>query len=556
MLDQLRSTLGGVSRQYPLLGLALTSHENTRALPLTFRDRPFLVELYTELPDIESVCIRKAVQTGMSELLILLALYVAGWQGRICAYVLPSYNVRNRFVQQRVNPVLQRVPDYRARVPGGDLAKDKAGAGNLQLKRFGAGAVLFLGSNTPADFVEFSADVLVIDEYDRCDPTHLSLARDRLRASPNPQMVRLGNPTMPRVGVSRLYDASDGRRWFHRCGHCRNWQPLDWFTSVVRRADDGSWVVRDRERYIGALHGGPDIRPACRRCDKPFERGVLAGAWVAERPGHGERGYWMSRLDDLGERLIGLFAEWIAAQGDRTAVAAFYKSVLGIPHEESGARVTVEMLDDCTRGEDMDYVGGERYEPVLVTAGVDVGAVLNMTVSAIREGEDGEQEREAVFVGAFRAFEEVRDAIERYRVDVCVIDERPEVRKAQELRDHFTEAGTCMVWLCRFHPTPRAGAQKYGMRHDYQAQIVTVDRTAAFDADFDDIIEHRRTFPADVFSVLGWSGQMRAPVRVLDEKKGRIIWTKTDAPDHYRLSGVYDRIALDVADLGGSYSSL
>jgi len=556
MLDQLRATVSGLSAEYPLIEMGMVHHENTRGVALTFRDRPFLVELYTEMHEVPRAVFRKAVQTGISELLIQLALYHSGWEGRICAYVLPTYNIRNRFVQQRVNTLLQRVPAYRARTPGGDLAKDKAGAGNLALKRFGAGAMMFLSSKTATDFVEFSADTLIIDEYDKCAPDHLPLARDRLRASDKPQMIRLGNPTMPRVGVSKLYDASDQRRWFHRCDHCRAWQPIDWFLNLVQRDDEGKWIPRDLERFQGALHGGPDIRPVCRSCDRPYERGVEMGAWVAACPDVEERGYWLSRLDDLGETMIGLFAEWIAAQGDSLKIAAFFKSILGMPHEKSGARVTVEILDRSARAEDMDLAGGPYLKPLLVTAGIDVGALLNVEIAAIREGEDGDPVRENVFVGAFRTFEEVEDALERYHVDIAVIDERPEVRKAQELRDSVQAKGGCVVWLCRFHPTPRAGAQKYGMRLDYQAQIITVDRTAVFDVTFDDLTEGRCTYPSEAFSVLGWSEQMRTPVRVFDEKGNRFIWTKTDKADHYRLAGVYSRVAFDLHEMGGSYSAL
>ena len=39
-------------------------------------------------------------------------------------------------------------------------------------------------------FVEFSADTLIIDEYDQCDRDNLAKGYDRLRASPNPKFFR------------------------------------------------------------------------------------------------------------------------------------------------------------------------------------------------------------------------------------------------------------------------------------------------------------------------------------------------------------------------------
>ena len=545
-LDGYRATLSSTCALDPLLGLALRAHRNTRGDPMRFRDRPYLVELYRDLPRLEGVDVCKGVQTGVSELLLLFALERTGWAGKIAAYVLPTYSVRDRFVQRRVNPLLLSVPEYRERLGGADRGGT---GGNLKLKRFGPGAILFLGSNTPGDFVEFSADVLIVDEFDQCDPANLAKARDRLRASTSPQFIRIGNPTLPSTGIAALYDRSDRRRWFSRCSCCSHWQSIGWLTHVVVRDDGGRWRLRD-----------PSGAPVCERCGRGFDRSAKVGAWVAETPSVARRGYRISRLDGLDESFSRLFAEWVEAQGDSAALAAFYTSVLGEPFEFSGARVTVEMLSSAATGASLDYGGGDDYAGRLVTMGVDVGSVLNVTISVVEEvdPEPGSTEqrvvRRAVFVGAFRTFAEVSDAIRRYRVSVCVIDAMPETRKSKEIRDEFLGSAT-QVWLCRFAPTARVGIHPYGLKQEWSEQVVTVDRTQVFDTVFDDLRDGRRVFPEDVFTVLGWREQMRAPVRVLDEGRSRIVWTEGSSPDHYRLSDVYDRIAYDLAASGGSYGA-
>lgn len=543
-LDSYRSVLSGTASLAPLLGLALRAHTNTRGEPMRFRDRPYLVELYRDLPTLDGIDVCKGVQTGVSELLLLFALERSGWAGRIAAYVLPTYSVRDRFVQRRVNPLLLGVPEYRERLGGAERA-GKKGGGNLKLKRFGPGAILFLGSNTPTDFVEFTADVLIVDEFDQCDPANLAKARDRLRASERPQFIRIGNPTLPSTGIAGVYDRSDRRRWFSRCSHCAHWQSIGWLSHVVDRDDGGRWVLRDS-----------DGLPVCERCGRGFDRSYKIGSWVAEHPDRERRGYRMSRLDAHSEDYASLFAEWVEAQGDSSALAAFYTSILGEPFEFSGARITHEMLADSSIGAALDYAGGPDYDDRLVTMGVDVGSVLNVSISVIDEvdREDGETVlvRRAVWVGAFRTFAEVSDAIRRYRVSVCVIDAMPETRKAKEIRDEFL-GGATQVWLCRFAPTARVGTHPYGLRQDWREQVVTVDRTQVFDTCFDDLRDKRREWPEDVLTVLGWREQMRAPVRVLNEARSRIVWTEGSSPDHYRLADVYDRVAFDLAASGGSY---
>ena len=170
------SSVKALAEQHPLLGISLLHHRNTRRQPMKFADRPYLVELYCDAPKIDGFDAMKCVQVGWSELLIQLVLERAGWAGRICGYVLPSYQLRDRFVRRRVIPLVEKDDDtgvaaYQNLVPADD-------PGSLRHKRFGKGALLFLGSNAVNDFIEFSADVLVVDEYDRCDQANLAFARD------------------------------------------------------------------------------------------------------------------------------------------------------------------------------------------------------------------------------------------------------------------------------------------------------------------------------------------------------------------------------------------
>ena len=100
---------------YPMLRIARNHHQSVRGKPMVFADRLYLVELYKDFPSIGGADIQSAVQTGKTECSIILALERAGWSGKIVAYVLPSGAVRNRFVQNRINPLIATVPAYRAK---------------------------------------------------------------------------------------------------------------------------------------------------------------------------------------------------------------------------------------------------------------------------------------------------------------------------------------------------------------------------------------------------------------------------------------------------------
>ncbi len=557
--EKIAQSWGALAEEFPLIRQAALCHTTTRGGPLSFRDKPSLIEMYTDFPTIEGADVCKAVQTGVSELIIQMHLEAAGWRNRIAALVLPTHTLRDRFVQRRVNTLLMRVPEYRE-LSGGLMRSTKIGkrgAENLKVKQFGDGALLFLGSNSANDFVEFSCDILTVDEFDNCDAMNLAKARDRLRNSPNPQLFRIGNPSIPTLGIAALFDEGDRRLFHWRCQGCGERQPIDWFANVVRREDNGTWVPRDTKRYHALLESrgaGPDIRPCCRRCSSPFVRTAQGAAWVAANPGK-RRSYRMTRLDVMSDRLWALFVEeWIPAQGNRHRLAAFYASVLGQGYEDSAAKLTHEMIDRCCVGEVQDWTAGDQYKEEIVVAGIDVGTVLNVVIDVIHSDEDGNTYRRAALVCAVSSFEQVKDILKRYHVDVAVADARPETRKVKELRDWaLWELPNCTVWLAQFHPTDRVGAENYGMRIDYEASTITADRTQLMDATFDEIRTGLRVFPVDVTSTMEFFKQMQAPVRKLDPKGRRFIWDEGSKPDHYRLADCYARMAADQAQSGGGF---
>lgn len=558
------ATLGALADAHPLLGLALLHHRTTRGGPLSFGAMPYLVEPYRDLPRLDGADAVKAVQTGWTDMLVQFAFERSGWAGRAVVYVLPKGRARDDFVQTRVDPLLLRVPAYRARLPGGDpsLASltgsgepvDEGAPANLRIKRFGPGTLRFLGSNVPDEFVEFSADVLIVDEHDHCDEDNLRLAVDRLRASPNPQHFRVGNPTSPGRGIARLFDEGDGRRWHWRCSPCGERQPLDWEANVVRRNDVGRWVARDEARASDLSVG--DVRPVCRRCSAPFDRIAQGAAWVAARPTERRRSYTMSRLDVLSQSVRALVDEWGRVCANPDAALTFRRSVLGEPYDAEGTRLTVGALARLCVGPPVDRQGGDEYAARVVTAGIDVGAVLHVVVSVVERREDGSTVRRNVLICTVGSFEAAYDLLLRYRVRLAVFDAGPEIHAVAGVRDRAKAAGGRLsVWLCRFHAGERVGSDAYAMKLDHKARVATVDRTQLLDATYEEVVGSPATvvFPSDALAVDGWGKQICAPVRKLSDDRSRYVWDEGSAPDHFRLASAYDRVAADLLSRGGRY---
>ena len=554
MLDNYKSLMSSLAQEFPTIAQAMIHHANTRGEPMSFKDMPYLPQMYRDIPKLTEVSVMKAVQTGLSEFFICQTLYEAGWQGRIVAYVLPTFSIRDRFVSSRINKILMSSKSYREKLP---KAND---VGNNRIKRFGKGSLLFLGSNTPGDFVEFSADTFIIDEIDQCDFDNITKGKDRIRASKSPKMYELGNPTLPNIGISKLYNESDQRLWHCKCPRCGKWLNLDWFENFVYKNDNGVYLPRDpsfKEEDLdlnNITYFKDYIMPVCNHCHKPFDRQDI-GEWIPKYTTIDKAGYRMTRLDILSQHTGDLYKEWILAQGNNARISTFYTSVLGMPFEFAGAKITSEMIHNCLGDYEMQYYGDDSLEGRMVCMGVDVGALLNVQISTQYLDENQEPRRKVLLAIACRSFEELQGLIMSFHVQTVVIDSMPELRKAQELRDWGLD-NDINIWLCRFYPTPRIGKQQYGRKLDYSKRIITVDRTQIMDVTFDEVKNAEKKYPPDVLNILGWSDQMKASVRVYDENKSKIVWTEGSKADHYRFADVYDRIAFDLGSYTATYSSV
>ena len=86
--------------------------------------------------------VEKAVQVGLSELFIIQSHIEAGERGMTVMYVLPKYEMRNRFVNNRIYKAHNRVGYYQ------DLLKaSNSKVHRTSLMHFGSGTLIYVGSS-------------------------------------------------------------------------------------------------------------------------------------------------------------------------------------------------------------------------------------------------------------------------------------------------------------------------------------------------------------------------------------------------------------------------
>ncbi len=537
--EALAKRLGPIARpklDHPAWEYAVRYHLNNRNERLTFDGRQYLAELYQRLTPQRlagrETVIEKSPQIGGSELLVCLILALSGELGWRVLYVLDRHTTRMRFVQDRVNKAILRVPYYR------QLLLSAAGsADSLQTKDFGAGFLCFAGSNTEAEFIEMSADLVVVDEYDRCNLENVAMAQDRLMARESKKaLLNISSPTHKGFGIDGLFEKSTRFRWHTTCPVCGKWQPLLWEKNVARWREN-DWELRDREWTPDC---GRDIRAFCRHCREGILDRSASGRWISEVRDAKRIGYHVPKLIDASVPLVKAWEDWTEnAKESARKRELWFNRWLGVGYSESGARLTPEAVaraiqrDESGNGYLMP--GGSRGPCV---AGIDVGVELHVHITE----ETGHPSR-TVFIGRIPTdFGEIARLLSRYHVRVAVFDADPEKKMIREWTDRLNRGGV-KAWRCRY-----AEDDLGRLEPDYAEMLIRPDRTMSLDDSHEDITaEHPRIgFPLDILSLDGGKvvQQFCQPVRVIEERRGRMVavWKK-NPPEDYRHALNYSRLA-------------
>ena len=521
-----RSTIARLDRR---VEFALLRHTNTRGTVMTFDPRPYLLPIYLDRS--RERVFKKSVQCGISELLIVDALESAH-RGLACLYVMPTQEKRQKFVANRVSRVITASRFYSQEIRSGS-----GKANTIGLKHFGRGVISFVGSNAENEFVEFPADLAIVDEYDRCTQRNMPLVRDRLAASPHKLTAYASTPTIAGYGISKLFDDSDAKEWHILCEACGERQPLDFFANVVRQIGDGEWELLDRDWADGTSEEDSqptprDIHVFCRKCGRPIDR-LAEGEWVARHPGRSVSGYHISQLFVPTATIAGLWGDWQGAIRNDWERQRFYNSVLGEPYVAKGNGLSLADLLACCRDYEMPRRAGR------CTMGVDVGEWMHVRISD--HPEPGV--RRAAFIGRVRTPEELDALMERYDVRCCVVDAQPEAHLVRKWQKSHSPG---RIWRCLYTDDDVREPRK-----DAAQGIVRVARTPALDDATEDILAARNWLPrnAQTLDDGNYAKQMLAPTRQLTEGSGgnpRYIWTKS-AADHHRHADNYDKIASRLA---------
>lgn len=492
----------------PAYYFAAFIHKNTLGQPMDFYSpgRQWLVPILTD-PNPNKV-IMKSVQSSGTEWLIAWAMSRLH-NGLSGAYVLPTKVIRDKFVRNRIDALMLRVPQYKAAIIDTD---------NTAIKRFWDGTISFLGSNIAADFTEFPAQWYIIDELDRCDKDNLPLLDDRVSATRqltghDPETIKISNPTISGERISAEYNKSNKQSWQIECRNCQLLQPLDWFKNVVHQSDQSTYTLLDDAWMPDS---GRDIHCLCRNCGKPIDR-LAPGKWVITNPEGKVSGYQISKLMTNQTTIAELWDKFQTSIYNKSLLQIFYNSDLGIPFDAAGDKLHYSDLDKCVSDEAIDPSAGRNI------AGIDVGGVCHVVVRQLAGGR-----LPLVYAGIAAGPEDIIRILIRFNVSSWCMDAQPETHMGRMLLKKHPGG-----YLCQYNVNVSLGGQKVNR----ETRVITTNRTESIDDMTQAFFDGYMQLPANYRSIDNgaYVAHMLAPTRVLDNTKNppRYDWNEGNDPDHY-----------------------
>jgi len=312
---------------------------------------------------IERVVVMKGAQVGLTECGNNWAGYVIHHAPGPMLAVLPTVEMAKRNSKQRIDPLIEESPALRQRVKP---ARSRDSGNTVLAKEFPGGVLVMTGANSGVGLRSMPVRYLFLDEVDgypgdvdgEGDPVALAEARTRTFA--RRKIFIVSTPTIHGLSrIEREYDASDRRRYFVPCPHCRHkqWLRFERLTWEKGRSDTAAFLCESCEASIPERH-------------KTWM--LENGEWRATAQGDRRTaGFHLSSLySPLGWRSwVEIAAAWDAAQGSEAALKSFKNTELGETWIESGEAPDWQRLYE--RREDWQ-IGTVPRGGLFLTAGADV----------------------------------------------------------------------------------------------------------------------------------------------------------------------------------------
>lgn len=476
------------------------------------------------------VVVMKGTQARITTLFMLRAIHSLAYnyypQGII--YYFPNRDLVEDFSKTRMGPLITDNPCIKKYMKNtNSVFVKRVGKTFLTLK--GAKATVNIeGKKDSGALRTTPADEVIRDERDLFDDDMADMSFDRLLNSKFKKEVDLGSPTIPDVGIDKVFGKSDQKHRMIKCTACNEYTCIAIeFPKSIRYARETT-----HERYK-PYYG-------CIKCGKKIF--VDDGEYVAKFPDRynpkypkeGISGYHVSHFITPNCDLSLVMRKHEEALIDKSLMGKFYNKFLGFAYIP---------FEDRLRQQDVFGCCGDDLMKTFSITGTAMGADIMKTNRVVIAEKKGKSKARIIYMARVSGFDALYDLAIKFNVKSGVICLRPyeeSFRKFQE---------KCGKKDIRIFGSEYRDKQRNLIKTDDESGVYIVSRTEMMDKTHSWIKSGGLEIPRKCEEVKVFAKEVCNTAKVLEtnEKTGDRIYRYRpvgDKIEHYRHTLNYLWLAL------------
>jgi len=400
--------------------------------------------------------VQKSRQLGLSELGVIKLLHFAdthSYDAVKALFAFPTNDQMDDFVKTRLDTVLSS--DYYQSILDPEVD-------SMKRKKIRDSFIYFRSSSKPSQMEGVDIDLLSLDEYDRVPPLSEESALNSIESSKYKIINRWSTPTLPDVGVNRLFKQSDQNHYLHKCERCNHWNQMNYEEYNSDSIEAGGNILTVNPEGVDLLSKtvvDGSFQFVCQKCGKPLDR-WNNGMWVPKYPervknGQGTKGFSITSLNAVWKSADDLKRQEISSRSKQS----FYNYVLGIPFLDQ--KLMVQDEDIYSHVHESVQPIQDRGDYKFISVGIDWGNTHYISIYGMVENGridllnlipiQKPSATDSTNVGA--DIKQIQVALRPYDPDIIVADIGDSGDKIAKLMQIY---GENKVFGCQYNSSPRS----------------------------------------------------------------------------------------------------
>jgi phage terminase large subunit GpA-like protein len=401
--------------------------------------------------------------------------------------------------------------------------------GNAFLTLKGASATKFIEGKKDSGAVRSTpADEVIRDERDLFDEDMAGMTFDRLLDSEFKKETDLGSPTIPDIGIHKVFSQSDQKFRMIKCEACNGYTCIaEEFPESVKFRKDG-----DRFRpYFACVKCGREIDPSSGEYVAKFP-----SRYNPKYPKEGISGYHVSHFITPHCDLSLVMTKWDEAQRDASKMGLFYNRFLGFPYIA---------IEDRLRQQDVFNCCGDDQMKSTSFYGTAMGADIMKTNRVVIAEKKGKTGAKIIYMARVSGFDALYELVGRFNVRSACVCLRPYEESFRKFQIRCGKRENKVT----VYGVEYRDRMKLLKKTDEQAGVYTLHRTEAMDNSQAWIRSGKLEIPRKCEEVKVFAKECCNTAKTLEtnERTGDRVYRYREVGtggDHYRHTVNYLQLAL------------